>query len=836
MGARRSARGASGAALCFGTNSVCSRGSICLHVEGRHAVTGRCAARRLTRAPTATCAVKGAAALLVERDEVEVTGRRAWLGHAVNQDGRSNGLTAPNGPSQVRLIREALRRAQCSGDAVACLEAHGTGTVLGDPIEVQAAAEAWARQTRQCRAGDGQCQDQFWAHGDRGGRVGRARALLCMEARPDCRSHLHLRQLNEFIGSALMDRVRCVVPVEGVTWHSETKVAGVSSFGFSGTNAHVMVEYGLRDALRGHKHGALEQTWQEQFAIRVSARSEDSLRRLAAEYADALERGAYGVAALSSATLLRRHAFSNASALVYGRRASEVVPLLRAAALSGVSEGEALEGEQLAELMRLASLDESSKNGVWDVTAYSFERKRFWLDAERLSSTTGASAVGRATALDEGRVVYQIERESLAKWFVLEDHLVYGVVVLPAAAHVAVVAEQAATAAVGAEAGRQLDQVVMRDVELRSTVVVSEGLVLQYVHERETRAFEVRSLDGASWTSHVVGKMEASSAAAARSVIVPDATAAVDVDGTGLWDNALGVVKFGPSFRWLQRSLKGDGAAWCWLSAPEGWKAGSLALPVEVLDAMFQSGMLAAGGGGLGARAMVPFAVDKVAVSLWRLEQQEQQTLELVTRTLVTAETERTLTLDVDLVVRSGHAAVVMQGATLVDVTQHEGLLGQASAQDSQTQLLYEVGWAADAGTPRVEPVVDGELLIVGRCARIVQRLCREVGTLAGVRMVESLVWATDCAEGLPRVVPIMVNALALGARDQQSPVNLTVTFLQAVLGAVRQSADARATVYTLVAHAQRVQGSSVEPWSRAAWRWAVCLPWSAVSVSRPCW
>src|SRR6185503_17349659 len=59
-------------------------------------------------------------------------------GSAVNQDGRSNGLTAPNGPSQQAVIRRALAQAGVSPSAVGYVECHGTGTVLGDPIEVQA--------------------------------------------------------------------------------------------------------------------------------------------------------------------------------------------------------------------------------------------------------------------------------------------------------------------------------------------------------------------------------------------------------------------------------------------------------------------------------------------------------------------------------------------------------------------------------------------------------------------------------------------------------------------------------------------------------------------------
>ncbi len=83
-------------------------------------------------------------AILVRASEAHSRSMAVLLGSAINQDGRSSGLTAPNGPSQTSLIREVISAAEASAAAVAFVAVHGTGTPLGDPIEVSALGTALA--------------------------------------------------------------------------------------------------------------------------------------------------------------------------------------------------------------------------------------------------------------------------------------------------------------------------------------------------------------------------------------------------------------------------------------------------------------------------------------------------------------------------------------------------------------------------------------------------------------------------------------------------------------------------------------------------------------------
>ena len=168
--------------------------------------------------------------------------RAVIRGSAINQDGASGGLTVPNGVAQQRVIADALKRAGVAPSDVGYLEAHGTGTSLGDPIEAQAAgAVLGAGRDAEPAAVDRLGEDEHRTPGSGRGYRGRhqghpvARARVAAEAPPLSRT-----RRRTFPGTGL----RCEVVQEATPWerNGRPRIAGVSSFGFAGTNAHVILE------------------------------------------------------------------------------------------------------------------------------------------------------------------------------------------------------------------------------------------------------------------------------------------------------------------------------------------------------------------------------------------------------------------------------------------------------------------------------------------------------------------------------------------------------------------------------------------------------------------
>ena len=162
-------------------------------------------------------------------------------GSAVNQDGRSGGLTAPNGPSQERVLAAALANARVRAEDVSYIEAHGTGTSLGDPIEVQALGAVFGpAHSAENPLLVGSVKTNIGHLEAAAGIAGLLKVVAALQKR-EIPAHLHLTQPNPYIPWA---ELPIVIPTRHTAWAAPEgkRTAGVSSFGFSGTNAHVIVQ------------------------------------------------------------------------------------------------------------------------------------------------------------------------------------------------------------------------------------------------------------------------------------------------------------------------------------------------------------------------------------------------------------------------------------------------------------------------------------------------------------------------------------------------------------------------------------------------------------------
>ncbi|MFK0734780.1 MAG: beta-ketoacyl synthase N-terminal-like domain-containing protein, partial [Gloeotrichia echinulata HAB0833] len=213
-------------------------------------------------------------------------------GSAVNQDGLTNGLTAPNGNSQQDVIHLALAKAGVKPNQISYVETHGTGTALGDPIEVNSLKSVLMedRELNQpCWIGS--VKTNIGHLEAAAGIAGLIKVVLSLK-HSEIPPHLHLQQLNPYIQ---LEQTTIKIPTKLQPWLlvGQSRLAGVSAFGFGGTNAHVILEeapipVSIENSLKTEQNSA-NLVNRPFHLLTLSAKTEQALADLVQSYQNYLE-------------------------------------------------------------------------------------------------------------------------------------------------------------------------------------------------------------------------------------------------------------------------------------------------------------------------------------------------------------------------------------------------------------------------------------------------------------------------------------------------------------------------------------------------------------------
>ena len=395
-------------------------------------------------------------------------------GSAVNQDGPSGGLTVPNGISQQAVIEQALANAKVSPELIDYVEAHGTGTPLGDPIEVNALAAVFgASHSSEKPLAIGSVKTNIGHLESAAGIAGLIKLVLALQHQ-QIPKQLHYQTPNPHIDWDNLP-IKVVDTVKPWPRGEKRRLAGVSAFGFSGTNAHIIIE---ESPILN-----VEETLSEPcYLLALSAKSETALNALKQRYLD----------------YLTAHPNVDIASVCYtaavGRQHFNVRYALLAANVEQVRQG--LSGAELSASWATSPLQDMSQRYIqgekidWSVVyqgrklpklalpTYPFQRQRYWLAANATANRSfksGHPLLGSKIPSALRTLQYQsLLSPEQPRW--LADHRLPPNIVFPATGYIEL----------ALAAGKQLlqsEQLSVQNLNIKTALLVDSRISVQTLLE-----------------------------------------------------------------------------------------------------------------------------------------------------------------------------------------------------------------------------------------------------------------------------------------------------------------------------------------------------------------
>lgn len=454
-------------------------------------------------------------------------------GSAINQDGASSGLTVPNGPAQQQVIRKALDNAGIDPADVSYVEAHGTGTALGDPIEARSLGEVYGRGRTGAPLMVGSVKSNIGHLEGAAGAASLIKAVLALR-RASIPPTLHVSSPSGAIDWAA---ARLEVTAVARDWPAAPRrIAAVSSFGFTGTNAHVIVEAAEGVTADPPRTDGL-------IVVPISAPDPSALEPLVQQYSALIAARPEAARDVAAVAALGRQHFRH-------RRAIVVSPGAEAEALAA----------------RYVAGEDVDWTGVYEATArqrvrvpeYPFAGDRHWL----------AEAVRLDTVLTAGG----------AEGF--GDHRVFGQVVVPAAGYVDLLLR----------AGRRVlgtDAVEIAALSIRMPLVLADdgrAVVRTTIEPSAEGVWQARIEAEGS----LIASAEIRQAASVPSPRLPEVHGDEYPVALIYRECAARGLEYGPAFRVLRR-VSQDGDVVCAVVAAEDPPQTGALLPPALLDGCLQA-------------------------------------------------------------------------------------------------------------------------------------------------------------------------------------------------------------------------------------------------------